>query len=46
MIYEYKWVDRELVLTMMEEYSYDGVPAPWTQDASGKVHVTLTRVDD
>jgi len=46
MIYEYEWVDQDLVLTMMEEYSFDGVPAPWTQGAAGKIHVTLTRADD
>lgn len=46
MIYEYKWVDQDLVLTMMEEYSFDGVPAPWTQDAAGKIHVTLTSAND
>ena len=43
-LYEYKWLDGNLVLTMVDEYSFDGVQHPWVK--RGRIHLTLSRVSE
>jgi hypothetical protein len=45
-VYRVNWSDDDLVLTYMEEYSYDGVPLPWIETISDKLHMTLIRVSE
>lgn len=43
-VYEYNWSEGNLVLTMVDEYSFDGVQHPWVK--RGRIHLTLSRVAD
>jgi len=45
MIYEYEWSGENLILTLLDEYSFDGVRAPWAETASGQVHLELSRLE-
>ncbi|RLC55089.1 MAG: hypothetical protein DRI30_08135 [Chloroflexi bacterium] len=46
MVYGFEWSGDDLVLTLLEEYTFDGVSAPWVEESSGKIHLTLSRVSD
>ena len=46
MTYGYAWSGERLVLTLMDEYTFDGVRAPWANESSGKIHLTLARLED
>jgi hypothetical protein len=46
MLYDFKWSGSNLILTLVDEYTFDGVQAPWAADRSGQQHLTLSRVDD
>ncbi len=46
MIYDFRWSGDEMVLTLVDEYTFDGVQAPWVTSRGGQRHVTLTRVSD
>jgi hypothetical protein len=45
-IYDISWLDGDLVLTMLDEYSYDNVQNPVFEEYSGQIHLTLTRISD
>ncbi len=44
--YEVSWDGANLVLTFMDEVTFDGVRAPWVAPRGGKEHLVLTRVED
>lgn len=44
--YEISWNGDNLVLTFMDEVTFDGVRAPWVAPRGGRQHLTLNRVDD
>jgi hypothetical protein len=44
--YEISWEGVDLVLTFMDEVTYDGVQAPWVAPRGGKEHLVLTKVED
>jgi len=46
MIYDYRWSGNELILTLVDEYSFDGVQSPWVAQVGGQHHLTLTRAID
>jgi hypothetical protein len=46
MTYEFEWSGEKLVLTLVDEYAFDGVKAPWVEESAGQIHLTLTREDD
>jgi hypothetical protein len=46
MIYDFKWSGSDLILTLVDEYTFDGVQNPWAAEVSGQQHITLTRVSD
>jgi len=46
MVYGYKWSGERLVLTFLDEKTFDGVPAPWVEKSSGVMHLVLERVTD
>ena len=46
MIYDYRWSDSELILTLVDEYSFDGAQQPWVAQSGGQKHLTLIRVSD
>ncbi len=45
-IYEYRWSADKLVLTFIDEETFDGVTAPWVETRGGREHLTLVRVTD
>jgi hypothetical protein len=45
-VYDVSWIDGDLVLTMLNEFSYDDVQNPVFEDYSGQIHLTLTRISD
>ena len=45
LVYEYSIAGDTLLLTTLDEYSYDGVQAPWAA-AGNRVKLTLTKVED
>ena len=46
MTYAYQWSGKNLILTLMDEYTYDGVQAPWMSESRGRIHLTLARIED
>jgi hypothetical protein len=44
--YQVTWVGDDLVLTFMDEATFDGVRAPWVAPRRGKEHLTLVRKED
>jgi len=46
LVYGYAWSGERLVLTFLDEETFDGVPAPWVEKSSGVMHLTLERVAD
>ena len=46
MTYACKWDEDNLILTLLEEYTFDGVPAPWADESSGRIHLILGRLKD
>ncbi len=46
MIYDYRWSGSSLILTLVDEYSFDGVQNPWVAQVGGQHHLTLTRVSN
>ena len=46
MVYGYEWSGENLVLTLLEEYTFDGISAPWVEESGGKMHLTLSRIAD
>lgn len=46
MIYDFRWSGDNIVLTLIDEYTFDGVQAPWVASRGGQRHVTLTPVTD
>jgi len=46
MIYDFKWSGSDLILTLVDEYTFDGVQTPWAAEVGGQQHITLTRVND
>ncbi len=46
MTYACEWSGVNLILTLMEEYTFDGVQAPWAADSSGRIHLILSRLED
>ena len=46
MRYDYKWSGDRLVLTLRDEYTLDGVRAPWVNESSGHIHLILARLGD
>ncbi len=45
-VYDVSWLDGDLVLTMLDEVSYDNVQNPVFEDYSGQIHLTLTRISN
>ena len=45
LLYEYRVVGDTLKLTSLDEYSYDGIQAPWAASGS-RVKLSLTRVEE
>jgi len=46
MIYEYEKLGDSLTLTLMDEYTFDGVQAPWVSRSSGQTRLSLSRLAD
>jgi len=46
MVYDCKWSGDHLILTLIDEYTFDGVKAPWAGESSGHIHLILARLDD
>ena len=46
MVYRYEWSGERLIFTLIDEYTFDGVQAPWVPEFSGKVHISLARIAD
>jgi len=46
MTYAYQWSGKSLILTLIDEYTYDGVQAPWMSESRGRIHLTLARLED
>lgn len=44
--YQLSWAGDDLVLTFMDEVTFDGVRAPWVAPRRGKEHLTLVRKED
>ena len=44
--YQVTWAGDDLVLTFMDEVTFDGVRAPWVASRRGKEHLTLVRKED
>ena len=44
--YEIHWSGENLVLTFMDEITFDGVRAPWVEPRGGREHLTLVRRAD
>ena len=44
--YQLSWVGDDLVLTFMDEVTFDGIRAPWAAPRRGKEHLTLVRKED
>ena len=44
MIFSINWVGDRLVLTPLDEYSFDGVQTAWVSESSGTTHLTLARI--
>ena len=45
-VYGVNWSDGDLVLTYMDEYSYDDVQHPIVENSGGRLHLTLTRISE
>jgi hypothetical protein len=45
LLYEYSVVGDTLNLTSLDEYSFDGIQAPWAASGS-RVRLSLTRVEE
>ena len=45
LLYEFRVVGDTLNLTSLDEYSFDGIQAPWAASGSG-VKLSLTKVED
>ena len=43
---DYTWRNGNLILTLLDEYSFDGVQHPWAKGSSGQIHLTLSRLPD
>lgn len=46
MVYGFAWSGERLVLTFLDETTFDGVPAPWVEKSSGVMRLTLERIED
>ncbi len=46
MRYAYEWSEDHLILTLIDEYTFDGVQAPWVSESSGRIHLILDKLDD
>ncbi len=44
--YRVTWAGDDLILTFMDEVTFDGVRAPWVAPQRGKLHLTLVRKED
>ncbi len=45
-VYDVNWSNGDLVLTMLNEVSYDDVQNPVFENYSGQIHLTLTRISN
>jgi hypothetical protein len=45
-IYRVSWSNEDLVLTYMDEYSFDDVQHPTVETSGGRLHLTLTRISE
>ena len=45
-IYKIKWQNDDLILTYVDEYSFDNVRFPAVETSGGKLHFTLTRISE
>ncbi len=45
-VYDVNWSNGDLVLTMLDEVSYDDVRNPVIENYSGLIHLTLTRISN
>jgi hypothetical protein len=46
LVYKINWSNGDLILTYMDEYSFDDVQFPAVQNSGGKLHFTLTRISE
>ncbi len=46
LVYRVKWSNGDLILTYMDEYSFDDVQFPAVETSGGKVHFTMTRISE
>jgi hypothetical protein len=46
MVYRIEWSGDDLTLTFLDEYTFDGIQAPWVGKKNGKEHLTLSRLQD
>ena len=44
--YQVTWNGDDMILTFMDEVTFDGVRAPWVAPHRGKEHLTLVRKED
>ena len=45
-IFDYEWSGEKLILTWVDEYSFDGVQHPLIQKVGGQEHMTFLRLPD
>jgi hypothetical protein len=46
LVYKVNWSNGDLILTYMDEYSFDDVQFPAVETSGGKLHFTLTRISE
>lgn len=46
MDYDYRFSGTRMILTLMDEYTFDGVRAPWADKSRGRIHLVLIRQAD
>ena len=46
MIFDYRWSGDDLVLTWVDEYSFDDVQHPLIEQFGGKEHMTLSKLEE